>query len=121
MSCDHKSPAPTPARLELERDAAAVMQINPGHDLSDDSALKIIKFYFINNISSCGAIYSLVDKGDHWAAKIALGGAGAIHATPIRLEKATGQITWPGGDGWQPGPTYRSVRELVEGTLSQSR
>jgi len=117
--CSLTRPRYIPIRENLEQEASEVARISPGRSLSEDSAERIISFYLSRHISGCGGIFSLSNEGDHWSALVALGAGGAVCPVPIQLEKANGRISWPGGCGWPPGPTYDSINDLVNATLSQ--
>ncbi|GEM_PF-4140798 len=97
-----------PARAGMLKDAKEILAIRPSPAMPKAMAEKIMRFYFLHNISGCGFPGELVDEGEYWTATPRVGIAGKADKDPIRLHKGTGRISWG------QGPAFESLKAMVK-------
>ena len=93
-------------RAEYERELAAVV-VADGVD--EHEAKRLADEYFWRHISGCGMVLALVDRGSYWEGPAAFGYAG-VPIDPLRIDKASGDVSWPGG----PTVTAAELQERRE-------
>jgi len=101
---------PDPAKAQIRVMGREVLAIKASPDMTKADAEKIIEFYFQTKISGCGFPGSLKDEGDYWSAVPQIGLTGTPHKDAVRLHKRSGGISWASG------PSYTSIKALVQST-----
>ncbi|MFG0248847.1 MAG: hypothetical protein ACF8OB_08165 [Phycisphaeraceae bacterium JB051] len=72
-------------------------QINVNDGIDATEANIIAQSYFMQYGPGCGIAPPVEDDGEHWISKTVVGVVPVATAEPIRIDKATGAITWGRG------------------------
>jgi len=92
-ACRSEADLAEESRREFQRELRAVV-VADGIDQRE--AKRLADEYFGRHIGACGAVETPIDRGAYWEAPARFGYA-AVPIDPLRIDKASGLVSWPGG------------------------